>query len=114
LKRGIFVKIGQFLPEKMSNNQRILDLHRAQVPPAVIVVTLNIPKSTVYRIIKHGCVERKLRGPPKNKKLTEKFLQKSKKAVEAAPTTSIRAHAKKLKVSERTLRRGLKSMGKEA
>jgi inhibitor of nuclear factor kappa-B kinase subunit alpha len=98
----------------MSNNQRILDLHRAQVPPAVIVATLNIPKSTVYRVINHGRVERKLRGPPKNKKLTEKFLQRVTKAVEAAPTTSIRAHAKKLRIDEKSLRTGLKKIGKRS
>ena len=98
----------------MSKNQRILDLARAQVSPAEIIATLNIPKTTVYRVLKHGRVERLPRGPPKNKKLTEKFVAKSKEAVEANPTLSIRAHAKKLKVSERTVRRGLQKLKKRS
>ena len=87
---------------------------RTYISLAVAIATLNIPKSTVYRVLNHGRTERKPRGSPKNKKLTEKFVQKTKKAVEANPTLSIRAHAKKLKVSERTVRRGLKQLGKRS
>ncbi len=58
-----------------------------------------------------GELKESLMGPQRIKKLTEKFVQKTKKAVEANPTLSIRAHAKKLKVSERTFRQGLKKLG---
>jgi transposase len=98
----------------MSKNQRILDLHHAQVAPGDIVKTLGVPKSTVYRVISHGRVERPKRGSPRNKKLTEKFLAKTATTVEASPMLSIRKHAKKLKVSESTIRNGLKLLGKKS
>ncbi len=46
--------------------------------------------------------------------MTENFLEKLAKAVEKAPTTSIRKHAKILKVSEGTVRNGLKKLGKRS
>ena len=69
----------------MSKNKSVLDLHCAQVPARTISVTLNIPVRTVYRIIKEGRVERKVSGPPSNKKLDQKFLDKLAKAVNKAP-----------------------------
>jgi hypothetical protein len=50
-------------------------------------------------MINHGRVERKPRGAPKNKKLTEKFLERVSNVVGRDPTTSIRKHAQKLKVN---------------
>jgi transposase len=100
--------------QKMSKNQRILDFHHAQMPARKIAETLNIPVRTVYHIIKQGRVERKKSRPPVNKKLTEKFLGKLAKAVEASPTVSIRRHAKILKVDEKTARNGLKQLGKKS
>ena len=96
---------------KMSKNQSILDLHRAQVPARSISVTLNIPVRTVYRIIKEGRVERKVSGPPPpNKKLNQKFLNKLAKAVDKPPTVSIRAHARKLRIAKSTDSRSLVSV----
>lgn len=98
----------------MSTNQRILDLHHAHMAPSSIVATLGVSKSTVYRVIRHGRVERKKGASPWNKKLSEKFLKKISKAVENSPTVSIRKHAKVLKVSEATVRNGLKVLGKKS
>jgi transposase-like protein len=98
----------------MSKNQRVLDFHHAQMPARKIADTLNIPVRTVYRIIKHGRVERKSPGVPKNKILKKKFLVKLAKAVESSPTVSIRKQAKILKVSEGTVRNGLKMVGKKS
>jgi hypothetical protein len=98
----------------MSKNQRVLDLHHADVAPRVIAETLGVPKRTVYRIIKEGRLERKKSGSPANKKLSEKFLKKLSKAVEKAPTVSIRRHAKALKICESTARNGLKILGKKS
>jgi len=98
----------------MSKNKSILDLHSAQVPARTISVTLNIPVRTVYRIIKEGRVERKVSGPPSNKKLDQKFLDKLAKAVNKAPTLSIRAHARKLRIAESSCRNGLKMLGKRS
>jgi DNA-binding Lrp family transcriptional regulator len=98
----------------MSKNQRVLDLHHADVPPRKISNTLNIPVRTVYNIIKHGRVERKPSGSPWNKKLDEKMLAKVAKAVEKEPTASIRKQAKKLKLAESTVRLGLKKLGKKS
>jgi inhibitor of nuclear factor kappa-B kinase subunit alpha len=98
----------------MANNARILDLHRAHVPAKVIVDTLGVPKSTVYRVIKHGRAERVKSKEPWNKKLKKKCLDKIAKAVEADPNVSIRKQAKKLKISECTVRRGLKTLGKKS
>jgi DNA invertase Pin-like site-specific DNA recombinase len=98
----------------MSKNVRVLDLHRAEVPARKIAETLNIPVRTVYNIIKHGRVDRKVSGPPANKKLDEKFLAKLNKAVSKAPTVSIRKHARSLKIAESTARKGLKLIGKKS
>jgi inhibitor of nuclear factor kappa-B kinase subunit alpha len=98
----------------MSKNLRVLDLHRAQVPARKISDTLNIPVRTVYRIIKEGRVERKVSGPPVNKKVNQKFLDKLAKAVEKEPNLSIRKHAKKLKVADSTARKALKMLGKRS
>ena len=98
----------------MSKNKSVLDLHCAQVPARTISVTLNIPVRTVYRIIKNGRVERKVSGSPLNKKLNQKFLDKLAKAVNKAPTVSIRVHARKLRIAESTCRNGLKKLGKRS
>jgi hypothetical protein len=98
----------------MSKNKSILDFHTAHVDARTISTTLNIPVRTVYRVIKEGRVERKVRGPPKNKKLNPRFLDKLATAVNKAPTVSIRAQAKKLRIAEFTCRNGLKLLGKKS
>jgi hypothetical protein len=72
----------------MSKNKSILDLQTAQSPARTISTTLNIPVCNVYRmyhVIKEGHVERKARGPPLNKKLNPRFLDKLATAVDKAP-----------------------------
>jgi transposase len=98
----------------MSKNQSIIDLHRAQVPIKIITETLCVSRATVYRVLKNGNVDRKKRVGSWNKKLDENFLKKVSKAVEADPTLSIRKQAKKLKVSDYTVRKGLKMLGKKS
>jgi hypothetical protein len=76
----------------MSKNKSILDLQTAQSPARTISTTLNIPVCNVYHVyhvIKEGRVERKARGPPLNKNLNPRFLDKLATAVNKAPTVSI-------------------------
>jgi hypothetical protein len=84
------------------------------LPARKISDTLNIPLRSVYRVIKEGRVERKKCGPPVNKKLNKKFLDKLAKAIEKTPNMSIRKHAKALKVADSTARKGLKLLGKKS
>jgi hypothetical protein len=56
---------------------------------------LGVPKTTFYR---EQCELLKLRPSPGHKILMEKYLFQLAKAIEKAPTTSIRKHAKILKV----------------
>jgi hypothetical protein len=46
--------------------------------------------------------------------LNKNFITKINKSVEADPTLSIRKHAKKLKVADSTVRKGLKMLGKKS
>ena len=98
----------------MSKNQSIINLHRTQVPIKNIMTTSEVSRATVYRILKSGKVDRKKRVGSWNKKLDKKFLNKVFKAVEADPTVSIRKQARKLKVADSTVRKGLKMLGKKS
>lgn len=97
-----------------AKRQRALDLSHAGFDAKTISGTLNMPISTVYRVLKVGVAKRKSRGSPANKKVTPTFLQRLKRTVEAKPTDSIRKVAKKLDVDERTVRRSLKMIGKRS
>jgi hypothetical protein len=97
-----------------AKRQRALDLSHAGFGVKTISGTLNMPISTVYRVLKVGVAKRKPRGSPTNKKVTPKFLQRLKRTVEAVPTDSIRKVAKKLNVDKRTARRSLKLIGKRS
>jgi len=59
-------------------------------------------------------LKRKKSGPPVNKKLDKKFLDKLATAVTKAPNKSIRKHAKALKIADSTARKGLKLIGKRS
>jgi hypothetical protein len=98
----------------MPKNQRILNLHHAQVALGDIVKTLGVPESTIYWVISNRQVERKKRGSPSIKKLTEKFLAKIATTVEDNPTVSIWNQTKKLKVAKSTIRNGLKLLRKKS
>jgi ribosomal protein S25 len=78
------------------------------------MMQLGVSKATVYCVIKAGRVERKKRETAHNKKLTEIFLEKLAKTVEASPTVSIRKTAKKLKICNGTIRNRLKKLGKKS
>jgi hypothetical protein len=97
-----------------AKRQRALDLSHAGSDARTIASTLNIPLSTVYRILKAGIAERKVRTTAHNKKMTPKFLGRLKRSVEANPTLSIRSFAKKHKVHEKTIRKSLKILGKKS
>ncbi len=97
-----------------AKRQRCLDLFHTGIDVRTIMDMLNMPKTTVYRVIKAGTAKRKSPMTPSNKKATPKFLRKLKKTVEAKPTCSIRNVAKKLNVHERTICRSLKIFGKRS
>jgi hypothetical protein len=97
-----------------AKRQRCLDLFHAGIGARTIMDTLNMPKTTVYRVIKSGTAKRTSPTTPANKIATPQFLQKLKRTVESNPTNSIRNIAKKLKVHERTIRRSLKTIGKRS
>ena len=98
--------------------------------PYEVAKLLKVPKSTAYDIknryqhqgqagVHQGDGDhasrdmpspaRKCRVDPHNKKRSKQFITKVKKLVAENPRESIRAKAKKLKVSERTLRRTLQA-----
>ena len=104
-----------------AKRQRCLDLFHAGISARSIMDTLNMPKTTFYRVIKAGTAKRKSpttpaskKATPANKKATPQFLRKLKRTVEAKPTNSIRNVAKKLNVHERTIRQSLKVIGKRS
>ena len=91
-----------------------LDLSHAGLDARTISSTLNMPLSTVYRVLKSGTAERKVRMSAHNKKVTPQFLGRLKKSVESNPTQSIRSLAKKHKVHEKTVRNSLEKLGKKS
>ena len=108
------IQFGQYFVTKMPKNQRILNLHQALVALGNIVKTMGVPESTIYWVISNRQVERKKRGSPSIKKLTEKFLAKIATTVEDNPTVSIWNQTKKLEVAKSTIRNGLKLLGKKS
>jgi transposase len=97
-----------------AKREKALNLSQAGLGPKAISDTLNMPISTVYRVIKAGTIKRKTSTRPGNIKATPEFLLRLKRTVEAKPTESIRSVAKKFDVHERTIRRSLKLLGKKS
>ncbi len=98
-----------------AKRQRILDLLHAGVPVSKVTTIVECSVATVYRTYNtfkaRGDIKRKEGSGGHNKKKTETFMMGVACEIEASPTTSKRAMAKDLGVSEKTIRTVVKELG---
>lgn len=101
-----------------AKRSRIKDLLQAQVPHQQIADIVGVNRSTVIRTKKAledgKGLERKSRGPPTNKILTDEFLGSLEADYEANNQISIRKMAKAKNVSRQTISNGIKQLGMDS
>ena len=100
-----------------AKRQRVADLLRAHVTYTEITRITGASSATISAVEKRLETGKDLKKAPrtpgqsgKAKKLTDAFLETLEDWFEVNPTHSIRKTAKEMGVSERTIRRGLKSL----
>ena len=104
--------MGRVYKEKEVKRLRIADLLRAQFPQNKIAEIVGVSTVTVWSVKKRleagDDLKHKIPGPPPHKKLTEAFLDDLEAAYLASPFTSINDMAKIKRVSDWTIREGIK------
>ena len=104
-----------------AKRQRIADLLRADVPIKTILEITGASKTTVYDLktkleagnsVENVVKQKSKHGaPPPNLKLSLAFLKDLKNQYKIDPNISMRKMAIIMKVSENTIRRGVKELG---
>ena len=93
----------------------IVVLHHAGRTVNEIVTELNVPRTTVYNVLKRqkdlGSIEQKPGAGRPVTQLTETFLNEIKAKAKRSPNKSIKKMARELKMSDGTMRTGLKKLG---